>query len=154
MQIWVDADACPGPIKQTLFRAAQRTGIELTLLANHGMQVPTAPNIRFMQVEKGFDVADDAIVQRAQPGDLVITADIPLAAEVIALGALALVWGRLRAAAVPLLSLAAAAGRREADGGTTGGAGRAGHARSRRPRARSEERRVGKEGRSRWSPYH
>jgi uncharacterized protein YaiI (UPF0178 family) len=90
MHIWVDADACPGPIKQTLFRAAQRTGIELTLLANHGMQVPAAPNIRFMQVEKGFDVADDAIVQRAQPGDLVITADIPLAAEVIALGALAL----------------------------------------------------------------
>ena len=90
MHIWVDADACPGPIKQTLFRAAQRTGIELTLLANHGMQVPAAPNIRFMQVEKGFDVADDAIVQRAQPGDLVITADIPLAAEVIAQGALAL----------------------------------------------------------------
>ena len=90
MHIWVDADACPGPIKQTLFRAAQRTGIELTLLANHGLQVPAAPNIRFLQVEKGFDVADDAIVQRAQPGDLVITADIPLAAEVIAQGALAL----------------------------------------------------------------
>ncbi len=90
MRIWVDADACPGPIKQTLFRAAQRTGIELTLLANHGMQVPAAPNIRFLQVEKGFDVADDAIVQRARPGDLVITADIPLAAEVIARGALAL----------------------------------------------------------------
>ncbi len=90
MHIWVDADACPGPIKQTLFRAAQRTGIELTLLANHGMQVPAAPNIKFLQVEKGFDVADDAIVQRAQPGDLVITADIPLAAEVIAQGALAL----------------------------------------------------------------
>jgi len=90
VRIWVDADACPGPIKQTLFRAAQRTGIELTLLANHGMQVPAAPNIRFQQVEKGFDVADDAIVQRAEPGDLVITADIPLAAEVIAKGALAL----------------------------------------------------------------
>lgn len=90
MRIWVDADACPGPIKQTLFRAAQRTGIELTLLANHGMQVPAAPNVRFLQVEKGFDVADDAIVQRAQPGDLVITADIPLAAEVVAKGALAL----------------------------------------------------------------
>ena len=72
MRIWVDADACPGPIKQTLFRAAQRTGIELTLLANHGMQVPAAPNIRFLQVEKGFDVADDAIVKRADPGDLVI----------------------------------------------------------------------------------
>lgn len=90
MRIWVDADACPGPIKQTLFRAAQRTGIELTLLANHGMQVPAAPNIRFQQVEKGFDVADDAIVQRAEAGDLVITADIPLAAEVIEKGALAL----------------------------------------------------------------
>jgi uncharacterized protein YaiI (UPF0178 family) len=90
VRIWVDADACPGPIKQTLFRAAQRTGIELTLLANHGMQVPAAPNIRFLQVEKGFDVADNAIVQRAEAGDLVITADIPLAAEVIAAGALAL----------------------------------------------------------------
>ena len=90
MRIWVDADACPGPIKQTLFRAAQRTGIELTLLANHGMQVPAAPNINFLQVEKGFDVADDAIVQRAEPGDLVITADIPLAAEVVEKGALAL----------------------------------------------------------------
>ena len=90
MRIWVDADACPGPIKQTLFRAAQRTGIELTLLANHGMQVPAAPNIRFLQVEKGFDVADNAIVQRVEAGDLVITADIPLAAEVIAVGALAL----------------------------------------------------------------
>ena len=90
MRIWVDADACPGPIKQTLFRAAQRTGIELTLLANHGMQVPAAPNITFVQVEKGFDVADDAIVQRAEPGYLVITADIPLAAEVIEKGALAL----------------------------------------------------------------
>ena len=90
MHIWVDADACPGPIKQTLFRAAQRTGIALTLLANHGMQVPAAPNIRFLQVEKGFDVADDVIVQRAQAGDLVITADIPLAAEVIGKGALAL----------------------------------------------------------------
>jgi uncharacterized protein YaiI (UPF0178 family) len=90
VRIWVDADACPGPIKQTLFRAAQRTGIELTLLANHGMQVPAAPNINFLQVEKGFDVADDAIVQRAEPGDLVITADIPLAAEVVEKGALAL----------------------------------------------------------------
>ena len=90
MRIWVDADACPGPIKQTLFRAAQRTGIELTLLANHGMQVPGAPHINFLQVEKGFDVADDAIVQRAEPGDLVITADIPLAAEVVEKGALAL----------------------------------------------------------------
>ena len=90
MRIWVDADACPGPIKQTLFRAAQRPGIELTLLANHGMQVPAAPNINFLQVEKGFDVADDAIVQRAEPGDLVITADIPLAAEVVEKGALAL----------------------------------------------------------------
>ena len=90
MHIWVDADACPGPIKQTLFRAAQRTGIPLTLLANHSMQVPASPHIRFVHVEKGFDVADNAIVQRVQLGDLVITGDIPLAAEVIELGALAL----------------------------------------------------------------
>ena len=87
MHIWVDADACPVAIKEILFRAAQRTGIDLTLVANHAMQVPRAPNIRFVQVERGFDVADNLIVERAEGGDLVITADIPLAAEVVAKGA-------------------------------------------------------------------
>ncbi len=90
MHIWVDADACPVQIKQILFRAAQRTGIELVLVANHVLQVPPAPNIRFLQVERGFDVADNAIVARARVGDLVITADIPLAAEVVEQGCKAL----------------------------------------------------------------
>lgn len=90
MQIWVDADACPGVIKDILFRAARRTGISLTLVANHAMQIPKASNIRLRIVASGFDVADNEIVQRAQPGDLVITADIPLAAEVIEKGAQAL----------------------------------------------------------------
>jgi len=87
MDIWVDADACPGAIKEILFRAAQRTGIQLTLVANHAMRVPPNPNIRMLQVSSGFDVADDEIVKLAQPGDLVITSDIPLAAEVIEKGA-------------------------------------------------------------------
>lgn len=90
MKIWVDADACPGVIKEILFRAAQRTGIELTLVANHALQVPPAPNIKSVQVPAGFDVADDTIVRRCEPGDLVITADIPLAAEVIDKGGHAL----------------------------------------------------------------
>ncbi|TXS95370.1 YaiI/YqxD family protein [Parahaliea maris] len=87
MHIWVDADACPVAIKEILFRAAQRTGLDMTLVANHAMQVPKAPNIRFSQVEKGFDVADNAIVERVEAGDLVITGDIPLAAEIVAKGA-------------------------------------------------------------------
>ena len=90
MQIWVDADACPVVIKQVLFRAAKRTGICLTLVANQPLAVPKAPNIRAIQVPRGFDVADDEIVQRSDPGDLVVTADIPLAAEVIAKGGHAL----------------------------------------------------------------
>lgn len=90
MKIWVDADACPGVIKDILFRAAQRTGLELTLVANHPLRTPPAPNIRAIQVASGFDVADSEIVQRAEAGDLVITADIPLAAEIIEAGALAL----------------------------------------------------------------
>jgi len=90
MNIWVDADACPGAIKQILFRAAQRTGTALTLVANHAMQVPASPHIRFLHVESGFDVADNAIVARAGEGDLVITGDIPLAAEVVAKGCRAL----------------------------------------------------------------
>jgi uncharacterized protein YaiI (UPF0178 family) len=83
MKIWVDADACPGVIKEILFRAAERTGIPLTLVANHQMKVPRGQNISFILVPPGFDVADNEIVRNLRPGDLVITADIPLAAEVI-----------------------------------------------------------------------
>lgn len=90
MRIWVDADACPVVIKDILFRAAQRTGVELTLVANQYIPVPPAPNIRSLQVPAGFDIADNEIVQRAARGDLVITADIPLAAEVMEKGAAAL----------------------------------------------------------------
>lgn len=86
MQIWVDADACPKPIKEILFRAATRTGIAVTLIANQMLTVPRSPHIRAVQVPKGFDVADNEIAQRVTAGDLVITADIPLAAEVIAKG--------------------------------------------------------------------
>jgi len=84
MQIWVDADACPVVIKEILFRAARRTGLKLTLVANQGLPVPADANITALQVGSGFDVADDEIVARCQAGDLVITADIPLAAEVLA----------------------------------------------------------------------
>lgn len=89
-QVWVDADACPVVIKEILFRAAQRTGIQLTLVANQPMRVPRAPNIRMLTVGSGLDVADSEIVKRLAPGDLVITSDIPLAAEVIEKGANAL----------------------------------------------------------------
>jgi len=90
MKIWVDADACPNVIKDILFRAAIRTELTMTLVANHAMRVPTSKNIHFMQVTQGFDVADNEIVQRVNTGDLVITSDIPLAAEAIEKGALAL----------------------------------------------------------------
>ncbi len=90
MQIWVDADACPVVVREILFRAAARTGIQLTLVANQYIGVPTAANIKSLQVPAGFDVADNEIAQRMQAGDLVITQDIPLAAEVIAKGGLAL----------------------------------------------------------------
>ncbi|MEP4484281.1 MAG: YaiI/YqxD family protein [Halioglobus sp.] len=89
-RVWVDADACPAPIKQILFRAATRTRVPVTLLANHTLTVPASPYINFVQVQKGFDVADDEIVLRASAGDLVITSDIPLAAEVVEKGCLAL----------------------------------------------------------------
>ena len=85
-QIWVDADACPRVIKEILYRAADRVGIPLTLVANQPLQVPGSPHIRTVQVGAGFDVADNYIVQQANAGDLVITADIPLAAELIANG--------------------------------------------------------------------
>lgn len=83
MKIWVDADACPVVIKEILFRAAERTGIELTLVANQPLGVPRSRVIKTLQVAAGFDVADDEIVRRVSAGDLVITSDIPLAAEVI-----------------------------------------------------------------------
>jgi len=88
--IWVDADACPNVIKEILYRAAERTGVSVTLVANQPLQIPRIPSLRAVQVSSGFDVADGEIVKRAAAGDLVITADIPLAAEVIAKGGEAL----------------------------------------------------------------
>ena len=90
MKIWVDADACPVVIKDILFRAAERTGLELTLVANRSVRTPPSPYIKMLQVTAGFDVADNEIVQRLGVGDLVITGDIPLAAEVIEKGGSAL----------------------------------------------------------------
>lgn len=90
MKIWVDADACPVVIKEILFRAADRTGAQLTLVANQALSTPSSKNISTLQVPRGFDVADDEIVKRLEPGDLVITSDIPLAAEVIDKGGHAL----------------------------------------------------------------
>lgn len=90
MKIWVDADACPVVIKQILFRAAERTKVQMTLVANQSMRIRPSPYIKMLQVAHGFDVADNEIVRRLSAGDLVITADIPLAAEVIDQGGLAL----------------------------------------------------------------
>lgn len=90
MKIWVDADACPVAIREILFRAAQRSGIELILVANHQIRTPKSRCIKMLKVEGGFDVADKEIVNRCSGGDLVITSDIPLAAEVIEKGAHAL----------------------------------------------------------------
>lgn len=90
MRIWVDADACPVVVKEILFRAAIRTGVQLTLVANQPLSTPPSPNIKTLQVPRGFDVADDEIISRLDAGDLVITDDIPLAAEVIAKGGHAL----------------------------------------------------------------
>lgn len=90
MKIWVDADACPVVIKEILFRAAERTHIPTTLVANKLLRVPPSAHIKAVQVPAGFDVADNKIVQELQAGDLVITADIPLAAQVIAGGGHAL----------------------------------------------------------------
>jgi len=83
MQIWVDADACPGAIKDILFRAADRERIQVTLVANQALRLPPSPYLRLVQVPPGFDVADKRIVELLAPGDLVITADIPLAAAAI-----------------------------------------------------------------------
>lgn len=90
MKIWVDADACPAVVKDILYRAADRTAVQLTLVANQALSTPNSPNIRTVQVAQGFDVADDEIVKRVESGDLVITSDIPLAAEVIEKGGHAL----------------------------------------------------------------
>lgn len=90
MKIWVDADACPVVIKDILFRAAERTKIQITLVANQRVSIPNSRFVNFIQVAQGFDVADDEIVKRLNAGDLVITGDIPLAAEVIEKGGHAL----------------------------------------------------------------
>ncbi|MBS9778454.1 MAG: YaiI/YqxD family protein [Gammaproteobacteria bacterium] len=90
MNIWVDADACPVVIKEILFKAAQRTGIPVTLVANQPMSVPALSIITAIQVSSGFDMADNEIVKRMIVGDLVITGDIPLASEVIEKGGQAL----------------------------------------------------------------
>jgi len=87
MKIWVDADACPVVIKEILFKAAQRTKTNMTLVANHAIKIPSSNVINFMQVSHGFDVADNEIVARLSNGDLVITSDIPLADEAIEKGA-------------------------------------------------------------------
>lgn len=90
MKIWVDADACPTVIKDILYRAAERKQLPLILVANQPLRVPPSKWIRTMQVSSGFDVADNEIAERCQSGDLVITADIPLAADVIKKDGLAL----------------------------------------------------------------
>ena len=87
MRIWVDADACPGVIKEILYRAADRRGIPLILVANQGLRVPASPWIRTVQVEQGFDVADRHIVSQIEYGELLVTADIPLASRCLAKGA-------------------------------------------------------------------
>ncbi|TKB26980.1 YaiI/YqxD family protein [Desulfopila sp. IMCC35006] len=90
MEIWVDADACPVVVKEILYKAAQRTGVVLTLVANRPVRIPSLRCIRFVQVASGPDVADAEIVKRLAAGDLVITADIPLAAKVLEKGGAAL----------------------------------------------------------------
>jgi len=90
MTIWVDADACPRPIKEILFRAADKRSVHVVLVANQWLQVPRSDFIEFMQVSHGADIADDEIAEKCEAGDLVVTADIPLAARVVEKGALAL----------------------------------------------------------------
>jgi len=90
MKLWVDADACPKVIRETIVRAAERTGVECTFVANHVVPVPKRANIHSLQVPAGFDIADIEIVRRVEANDLVITSDIPLADEVISKGAQAL----------------------------------------------------------------
>jgi len=90
VRIWVDADACPKVIKEILFRAAERTGVSVTLVANRPLAIPRVPSLSVLQVTAGFDVADNEIANRTAAGDLVITADVPLAAQIIAKGGEAL----------------------------------------------------------------
>lgn len=90
MAIWIDADACPKVIRDIICRAAERTGIQTTFVANQPIPLPPFPNLRSLQVQQGFDVADDEIARRTQAGDLIVTQDIPLANEVIEKGAVAL----------------------------------------------------------------
>ena len=90
MNIWVDADACPAVIKDILYRAAERIGADLTLVANRNLRIPNSRYVRLLRVESGFDVADNEIIKRVAAGDLVITGDIPLAAVVIEKGGQAL----------------------------------------------------------------
>jgi uncharacterized protein YaiI (UPF0178 family) len=90
MEIWVDADACPTVIKEILFRAAERTGVQMTLVANKALRLPAATNLRALQVPKSFDAADKRIVELMAAGDLVVTADVPLAAAAIDKGGIAL----------------------------------------------------------------
>jgi uncharacterized protein len=90
MNIWVDADACPAVIKDILYRAAERAGVQLTLVANRNLRIPNSRYVSLLKVTSGFDVADNEIVKRVAVGDLVVTGDIPLAAEVIEKGGRAL----------------------------------------------------------------
>ncbi len=90
VKIWVDADACPKAIKEILFRASERTGVAVTLVANRFTQAPTSPFVTLLQVPQGPDVADDEIAVRCGAGDLVVTADIPLAARIVEKGGVAL----------------------------------------------------------------
>ena len=90
MQIWVDADACPKPVKEVLYRAAERVQVNVTLVANQYLPTPRSQYVQALQVPRGFDVADDEIVRRMEPGDVVITADVPLADEIVTKGGHAL----------------------------------------------------------------
>jgi len=90
MRIWVDADACPNAIKEVIYRAAQRVQIETTLVSNKRLRIPSSPCLRTIQVAAGFNVADEKIAELLQPGDLVITDDIPCAASIIERGGAAL----------------------------------------------------------------
>ncbi len=90
VQIWIDADACPVVIKEILFKAADRTQTQTTLVANHALYIPPSRYLSFIQVTAGFDVADNEIVKRLNSNDLVITSDIPLADEAISKGAITL----------------------------------------------------------------
>jgi len=89
-RLWIDADACPAPVREIVIRAARRTGIPAIFVANHPLPLPRYPEVQFRRVSAGFDVADNLIVRELTAADLVITQDIPLAAEVIAHGAAAL----------------------------------------------------------------